>query len=98
MTRAAAIALLFLAACGSGVAERPTMAPVDTVRTTPVAVPKAAKIECEPPTWPSITLPTTAAEQVDGRHADRAMAEAVIAECEARRSSAVRAIRRGATR
>jgi hypothetical protein len=94
----AALALLLLAGCGSGAPEPPTMAPVDTVRARPAAVPKAAKAECEMPAWEPITLPTTAAEQVAGRHADRAKAEAVIAECERRRSSAVRAIRRGAAR
>lgn len=96
MTRALILALLLLAACGSGEPGRPTMAPVDTAPAKSAAVPKAAKIECEMPAWEPITLPTTAAEQVAGRHADRAKAEAVIAECERRRSSAVRAIRRGA--
>jgi hypothetical protein len=92
------VALLLRAGCGETVVERPVMAPVDTARTQRTPVPKAARAECEPPAWDPITLPTTAAEQVAGRHADRARAEAIIAECDGRRSSAVQAIRRGATR
>lgn len=95
MIRVLALSLL-LSGCGVADTPPPTMAPVDTAPARPAVVPKAAKIECEMPAWEPITLPTTAAEQVAGRHADRAKAEAVIAECERRRSSAVRAIRRGA--
>lgn len=87
MIRAAVIALL-LAACSPVVVEKPIMAPVDR---TPV--PKAAKIECEPPAWEPITLPTDAADQIEARKRDQAKAEAVIAECDRRRSSAVRAAR-----
>lgn len=89
-------AALLLVSCGTSVADKPVMAPVDAAPHRPAVIPKAAKIECEMPAWEPITLPTTAAEQVAGRHADRIKAEAVIAECERRRSSAVRAIRRGA--
>jgi hypothetical protein len=92
------VVLLLLAGCGETIVERPVMAPVDTRPAKQTFVPKAARVECEPPAWDPITLPTSAAEQVAGRHADRAKAEAAIAECEARRSTAVRAARRGATK
>lgn len=98
MRAAILIIMMVITGCGETIVERPVMAPVDTQQAARAAVPKAARVECEPPAWDPITLPTTAAEQVAGRHADRARAEAVIAECEARRSSAVRAVRRGATR
>ncbi|WP_343714040.1 hypothetical protein [Inquilinus sp.] len=80
---------LLLAACAPRVIEKPVMAPVETPR-----VPKEAATPCGGVDWPPITLPTTAAEQVAGRHADRAMADAALAECDGRRASGVRALRR----
>ncbi|MGO1079715.1 hypothetical protein [Inquilinus sp. CA228] len=93
MIRVLAAALL-LAACSSPtIVEKPVMAPVDRPR-----VPDASRVECEPPAWEPISLPTDAAQQIEARQRDQAKAEAVIAECDGRRAAAVRAFRRGATK
>jgi hypothetical protein len=89
MSRAILLALL-LGSCGAPeVVEKPVMTPVDSPR-----APKESKIECEPPAWEPIILPTDVAEQIEARKRDQARAEAVIAECDRRRAAAVRAIRR----
>ena len=89
MTRILAAVLLLAACAPTRVVERPIMAPVDRAQ-----VPKGADVACGPLDWSPIVLPTTEAAQIDGRQADRALAKAVLAECDRRRSAAVRAIRR----
>ncbi len=89
MIRALLVATLLAGCDRTPAIDRPVMAPIDTP-----AVPKAAKVECEPPAWEPIILPTDAAEQIEARQRDQAKAEAVIAECDGRRAAAVRAIRR----
>lgn len=93
MTRTLAAVLLLAACTPARVVERPVMAPVDAPR-----VPKEAATPCGGIDWPAITLPTTEAEQIAGRHTDRALADAALSKCDGRRASGVRAIRRGATR
>jgi hypothetical protein len=90
MIRVLALILLLAACSAPDAVEKPVMAPVDRP-----AVPKEAKVECRPPAWEAISLPTDAAEQIEARQRDQAKAEAVIAECNGRRAAAVRAIRRG---
>lgn len=93
MTRVMLLALLLAGCMAPKVIEKPVMAPVD-----PPRVPKEAATPCGGIDWSAITLPTTEAEQIAGRHADRALADAALSKCDGRRASGVRAIRRGATR
>jgi hypothetical protein len=87
MTRILILALL--AGCSPVIVPKLVMAPVSTP-----SVPKEAAAACGGIDWPAITLPTTEAEQIAGRHADRALADAALSKCDGRRGAAVRAIRR----
>ncbi|MDR6292365.1 hypothetical protein E9232_004905 [Inquilinus ginsengisoli] len=88
----ALLLLLALAACGDAATAPPTMAPVDMPR-APRGIALQCAVEFEP-----IVLPTTTAEQVEGRQRDREAARQAIETCDGRRSRAVRHIRRlGAT-
>lgn len=85
---AALLPAAIVGACAPSAAVRPSMVPVDTPR-PPKGTTTTCSVEFEP-----ITLPTTAAEQVEGRQRDRVAARAAIETCDGRRSRAVRHIRR----
>lgn len=86
--RAALLLALLLAGCSQPPPVKLPAAPVDRP-----AVPKGVSTKCELEFEP-ITLPTTAAEQVEGRQRDRAAATAALETCDGRRERAVRHIRR----
>lgn len=84
------LAVLLLAGCTPALAPPPVMAPVDTASARAKAVPKEAATPCAGIPWPPITLPTSEAEQIEGRASDRAMADAALAECDRRRAAGAR--------